>query len=189
MTMTSAGSARPVVGVALRAVLQCMTLLLALLAGSYAQAADTLAAGGLDELADRALMNAILAYYQAEKARDWQTTYALRGARFAAVVPYATYARQMDIDAGGWELVAIDGRSARVDGALTEVTVSFQEDLAHQVAARLLGAELVAPVDTGTSQRYSQTEVTQWTMADGQWIALMPGARQHFVFNERMVWE
>ncbi|CAN0497472.1 unnamed protein product, partial [Phaeothamnion confervicola] len=80
-----------------------MSLLLAVLLGGYAQAADILAASGLEELGDRALINSILTYYQAEKARDWQTTYALRGARFATVVPYETYARQMDLDAAGWE--------------------------------------------------------------------------------------
>ena len=179
-------------GTARRAVtgaLQWMSLILAVLVGGYAQAADTLAASGLDELGDRALIKSILDYYQAEKAHDWQTSYALRGARFATVVPYETYARQMDIDAVGWELTAIDGRNVRVDGAVTEVTVSFQEQLAHHVAVRLLGPALAAPLDTGTPQRYSQTEVTQWTMADGQWVALTPGARQHFVFNERMVWD
>lgn len=174
---------------AVTAALQWTSLIVVMLVGGYAQAADTLAASGLDELGDRALIKSILDYYQAEKARDWQTTYALRGARFAMVVPYETYARQMDIDAAGWELSAIDGRRLRVDGVLTEVTVSFQEDLAHHVAVRLLGAALAAPLDTGAPQRYSQTEVTQWTMADGQWVALTPGARQHFVFNERMVWD
>ncbi len=166
-----------------------IVLLWVALAGGYAQAADTLAASGLDELGDRALIKAILDYYQAEQAHDWQTTYALRGARFATVVPFEAYAHQMDIDAAGWNLIAIDGRSVRVDGALTEVTMSFQEDLGHEVAARLLGQELTSPIDTGMPQRYSQSEVTQWTMDDGQWVALTPGARQHFVFNERMVWE
>ena len=169
--------------------LQWTSLIVALLVGGVAQAADTLAASGLNELGDRALIKSILDYYQAEKAHDWQSTYALRGARFATVVPYQTYARQMDIDAAGWELTAIDGRSVRTDGALTEVKVSFQEQLAHHVAVRLLGPALAAPVDTGVPQRYSQTEVTQWMIEDGQWVALMPGARQHFVFNERMVWD
>lgn len=171
------------------AALQWTSVIVAVLVGGVAQAADTLAASGLDELGDRALIKSILDYYQAEKVHDWQTTYALRGSRFATVVPYETYARQMDIDAVGWELTAIDGRNVRVDGAVTEVTVSFQEQLAHHVAVRLLGPALAAPLDTGTPQRYSQTEVTQWTMADGQWVALTPGARQHFVFNERMVWD
>ncbi len=166
-----------------------MTALLAVLGGGLAQAANMLAASGLDELNDRALIKTILDYYQAEKAHDWHTTYALRGARFAAIVPYDTYARQMDIDASGWDLVAIDGRSVRVDGALTDVTLSFQEDLAHEVAARLLGPELATPLDSSAAQRYSQPEVTQWVMEEGQWVALTPGARQHFVFNERMVWD
>ena len=163
-------------------------MLVAMVCGSLAQAADTLAASGLDELGDQALINAILAYYQAEQAHDWQTTYALRGARFAAVVPYDAYAHQMDIDAGGWALIAIDGRSVRVDGGMTSVTLSFQEDLAQDVAARLLGPELATHAEAGAVQRYSQLEVTQWVMEDGQWVALAPGARQHFVFNERMVW-
>ena len=160
-----------------------------LLASAAAAATDTLAAGGLDELGDQALIKAILDYYAAEKAHDWQTTYGLRGARFAAVVPYETYARQMDLDARGWDLVAIDGRSVRVDGAVTRVTLSFQEDLGHDVAERLLGTELATPSRDGSPQRYSQPEVTQWAMEDGQWVALAPGARQHFVFNERMVWD
>lgn len=160
-----------------------------LLCAGSALADDTLAASGLDELGDRALIKAILDYYQAEKAHDWQTTYALRGPRFAAAVPYETYARQMDIDAAGWELVAIDGRSMRVDGDLTSVTLSFQEDLSHEVAARLLGPEIATPANGSAAQRYSQPEVTLWTVEDGQWIALTPGARQHFVFNERMVWD
>ena len=166
-----------------------LMLWLALAVAPLTQAADTLAVGGLEELGDRTLIQAILTYYQAEKSHDWQTTYALRGARFAAAVPYETYARQMDNDVAGWELIAIDGRSVRVEGVVTSVTVSFQEDLAHDVAARLLGPELAAPSDSGIAQRYSQGEVTQWTVEDGQWIALAPGARQHFVFNERMVWD
>jgi hypothetical protein len=165
-----------------------MAMLLASLVTGLAQAADTLSASGLDELGDQALIKTMLAYYQAEKAHDWQTTYSLRGARFAAVVPYDTYARQMDIDANGWELVGIAGRSIRVDGAVTDVTVSFQEDLAQEVAARLMGPQLATPGNAGTAQHYSQPEVTQWQMEDGQWVALTPGARQHFVFNERMVW-
>ncbi len=166
-----------------------MALCLAMSGAAVAQATETLAASGLDELGDRALIKAILDYYQAEQAHDWQTTYALRGARFAAIVPYEAYARQMDIDATGWALVAIDGRSVRVDGALTGVTLSFQEDLAPDVAARLLGPALATQAQAGAAQRYSQLEVTQWRLEDGQWIALTPGARQHFVFNERMVWE
>lgn len=164
-------------------------MLVLLLGTAAARAADTLAASGLDELGDRALIKAILDYYQAEKTHDWQTAYALRGARFAAVVPFEAYARQMDIDTSGWELVGIDGRSVRVEGNVTRVTLSFQEDLGHEVAARLLGAELASPSRNGAPQRYSQLEVTQWTLEDGQWVALAPGARQHFVFNERMVWD
>lgn len=160
-----------------------------LLCAGSALADDTLAASGLDELGDRTLIKAILDYYQAEKAHDWQTTYALRGPRFAAAVPYEAYVRQMDNDAVGWDLVAIDGRSVRVDGALTSVTLSFQEDLSREVAARLLGPEIAKPASDTAPQRYSQPEVTLWTVADGQWIALTPGARQHFVFNERMVWD
>jgi len=166
-----------------------MTLWSALTATGATQAADTLAASGLDELGDRTLIKAILDYYQAEKAHDWHTTYALRGARFAAVVPFDAYARQMAIDAVGWELIAIDGRSVRVDGGATSVTLSFQEALADDVAARLLGPELASAADSGLPQRYSQPEVTQWVMEDGQWVVLAPGARQHFVFNERLVWD
>lgn len=164
--------------------------LLALLCGAGAARADsTLAASGLDELGDRALIKAILDYYQAERAHDWQTTYTMRGRRFAQVVPFETYARQMDLDTSGWQLVAIDGRSVRVEGEVTSVTLSFQEDLGHEVAARLLGVELATPSSNGAPQRYSQPEVTQWALEDGQWVALAPGARQHYVFNERMVWD
>lgn len=159
------------------------------LGSGLARASDGLAASGLDELGDRDLIKTIVDYYQAEKAHDWQTTYALRGPRFAQIVPYDAYAHQMEIDATGWELAAIDGRSMRVDGAVTSVTLSFQEDLAHDVAARLLGPELASPASGATPQRYSQPEVTQWTREDGQWVAVAPGARQHFVFNERMVWD
>jgi hypothetical protein len=153
------------------------------------QAAGTLAVGGLDELGDASLSQAIVAYYEAEKAHDWQTTYALRGADFAAVVPFENYVRQMEIDAGGWELVAIDGRSVLTEGAVANVTLSFQEELAADVAQRLLGPELASPAQSAQGQRYSQLEVTQWILQDGQWLVLMPGARQHFVFNERMVWD
>ena len=156
---------------------------------SLIQAAEPLAASGLDELGEHRLSRAIVEYYQAEKAHDWPTTYALRGPRFAAIVPFDNYARQMDIDAVGWELVAIDGRSVLIEGALAHVTLSFQEDLAAEVAQRLLGPELASPAQAGRSQRYSQPEVTQWRLENGQWLALMPGARQHFVFNERLVWD
>lgn len=167
----------------------CACGLALLLAASVAAADDMLRAGGLDELGDAALSQAIIDYYQAEQGHDWQATYALRGPRFAAVVPYETYARQMDLDARGWQLVAIEGRTVRVDGGVTSVTLSFQEDLDHDIAARLLGVELGAPADDATPQRYSQPEVTQWAMEEGRWIALMPGARQHFVYNERLVWD
>ncbi len=186
MRMNGAGMAQ--VGVVRQLKSIGLALLLSAVAG-FAHAGDTLAASGLDELGDRALIKTILDYYQAEKAHDWQTTYALRGPRFAAVVPFETYARQMELDAAGWELAAIDARSVRVDGVLTSVTVSFQEDLVHHVAARLLGPELATSAGDGTPQRYSQPELTQWTMEDGRWVALLPGARQHFVFNERMVWD
>ena len=156
---------------------------------SLIQAAEPLAASGLDELGDHRLSRAIVEYYQAEKAHDWPTTYALRGPRFAAIVPFDNYARQMDIDAVGWELVAIDGRSVLIEGALAHVTLSFQEDLAAEVAQRLLGPELASPAQAGRSQRYSQPEVTQWRLENGQWLVLTPGARQHFVFNERLVWD
>ena len=151
--------------------------------------AEPLVASGLEELGDRSLSEAIVAYYAAEKAHDWQTTYALRGARFAATVPFDSYVRQMEIDASGWEWVAIDGRSVLTEGALANVTLSFQEDLSVDVAHRLLGAELASTAQPGRGQRYSQSEVTQWVLADGQWLVLTPGARQHFVFNERMVWD
>lgn len=166
-------------------------LALCLLASSSGslQAAESLAANGLEALGDASLSQAIVTYYAAEKAHDWQTTYALRGPRFAAIVPFENYVRQMDIDAAGWELVAIDGRSVRVEGALTNVTLSFQEDLAAEVAQRLLGPELASPAQAGHGQRYSQPEVTQWVLQNGQWLVLTPGARQHFVFNERMVWD
>lgn len=166
-----------------------LVLCLGLLCGAGpARAGETLAASGLDELGDTGLVQAILAYYEAEKARDWETTYALRGPSFAAVVPFDTYVRQMENDAAGWELVGIDGRSTGVDGAVVNVTLAFQEDLAPEVAARLLGPELAG--DGGDRpQRYTQPELTQWTREQGQWVALAPGARQHFVFNERLVWD
>lgn len=185
MVLNRAGTGRET----LARVLTWMTLWMVLMCACAAQAADFLAASGLDELGDRALIKAILDYYQAEQAHDWQTTYALRGPRFAALVPYETYARQMDSDATGWALVGIDGRSVRVEGGVTSVTLSFQEDLAHEVAVRLLGPELATPAADGAAQRYSQPEVTRWVMEDGQWVALAPGARQHFVFNERLVWD
>jgi hypothetical protein len=153
------------------------------------QAQEPLVASGLDELGDPSLSAAIVAYYQAEKAHDWQTTYALRGPRFATVVPLDNYARQMDNDALGWELIAIEGRTVLVEGTLAQVTLSFQEDLSPEVAQRLLGPELASPVQSGQGQRYSQPEVTQWLLQDGQWLALTPGARRHFVFNERLVWD
>ncbi len=156
---------------------------------SALQAAETLAVGGLDELGDASLSQTIVAYYEAEKAHDWQTTYALRGPRFAAIVPFENYVRQMEIDAAGWELVAIDGRSVLTEGGLAKVTLSFQENLAAAVAQRLLGPELASPPQSGQVQRYSQLEVTQWVLDNGQWLVLSPGARQHFVFNERMVWD
>lgn len=152
-------------------------------------AAESLAASGLEELGDTSLSQAIVAYYEAEKAHDWQTTYELRGPDFAAIVPFENYVRQMEIDAAGWELLAIDGRSVLTEGALANVTLSFQEDLAPAVAQRLLGPELARPALPGQGQRYSQPEVTQWVFDDGRWLVLAPGARQHFVFNERMVWD
>ncbi len=166
-----------------------MALALVVFWSSLVQAGEPLAASGLDELGDHRLSQAIVEYYQAEKAHDWQTTYALRGPRFAAIVPFDNYARQMDIDAVGWQLVAIDGRSVLVEGALVHVTLSFQEDLAVEVAQRLLGPELASPAQANQGQRYSQLEVTQWLLEHGQWRVLAPGARQHFVFNERLVWD
>ena len=152
-------------------------------------AAQSLATSGLEQLGDPSLSQAIVAYYEAEKAHDWQTTYELRGPRFAAIVPFENYVRQMEIDAAGWELLAIDGRSVLTEGALANVTLSFQEALAPAVAQLLLGPELASPSQPGQGQRYSQPEVTQWVFDDGRWLVLTPGARQHFVFNERMVWD
>ena len=149
----------------------------------------SLVASGLEELGDPRLSQAIVAYYQAEKAHDWQITYAMRGPRFATVVPLDTYVSQMDLDARGWELVAIEGRTVMTDGALAQVTLSFREDLAAEVAQRLLGPELAGPLQAGRPQRFSQPEITQWLLQDGQWLALTPGARRHFVFNERLVWD
>lgn len=183
MTGTDQGALRT----ASRAVRQLLCLL-ACWSGAVA-AFEPLLASGLDELGDPRLSAAIVAYYQAEQAHDWPTTYALRGPRFATVVPLGNYTRQMDIDALGWELVAIEGRTVRVEGALAQVTLSFQENLSADVAQRLLGPALTSPVPATHGQRYSQAEVTQWLLRDGQWLALTPGARRHFVFNERLVWD
>ena len=166
-----------------------MTAWLIIAWAALIQAAEPLTASGLDELGDASLSQTIVAYYQAEKAHDWQTTYALRGPRFAAIVPFENYVRQMEIDAAGWELVAIDGRSALQEGGVVNLTLSFQEDLAADVAQHLLGPELAGAAQPGQGQRYSQLEVTQWLLDNGQWRVLTPGARQHFVFNERMVWD
>lgn len=173
----------------MRAALRLALLLLGAWSAGLVLADETLAVSGLDELGDQELIKTILSYYHAEKTHDWQTTYALRGPRFAQVVPYATYARQMEIDATGWDLVGIEGRSASIDDALTNLTLSFQEDLAPNVASRLLGPGLEAVSEGARVQRYSQSELTQWVVEEGQWVALTTGARQHFVFNERMVWD
>ena len=173
----------------MRAALRLALLLFGSWSAGLVLADETLAVSGLNELGDQELIKTILSYYQAEKVHDWQTTYALRGPRFAQVVPYETYARQMDIDAAGWDLVGIEGRSVAVDGAVTNFTLSFHEDLAHEVAVRLLGPGLEAPAPSDRAQRYSQSELTQWVVEEGQWIALTTGARRHFVFNERMVWD
>ncbi|MGE0859930.1 MAG: hypothetical protein AB7P42_12555 [Gammaproteobacteria bacterium] len=162
---------------------------LCLLGARAGQAGDTLAVGGLEELGNPALVQAMLTYYEAEKAGDWETTYALRGPGFARIVPFETYVRQMELDAEGWELLGIEGRSVGGDGAVVSVTLNFSEALEPAVATRLLGPELAGPDPQAVPQRYTQPEVTQWVELDGQWLALAPGARQHFVFNERLVWD
>lgn len=162
---------------------------LCLLGARAGQAGDTLAVSGLDELGNPALVQAMLTYYEAEKAGDWETTYALRGPGFARIVPFEAYVRQMELDAEGWELLGIEGRSVGGDGAVVSVTLNFSEALELAVAARLLGPELVGPGPQSGPQRYAQPEVTQWIEQDGQWLALAPGARQHFVFNERLEWD
>lgn len=162
---------------------------LCLLGARAGDAGETLAVGGLEELGNPALVQAMLTYYEAEKAGDWETTYALRGPGFARIVPFETYVRQMELDAEGWELLGIEGRSVGGDGTVVSVTLNFSEALEPAVAARLLGPELATPESLSGPQRYAQPEVTQWREQDGQWIALAPGARQHFVFNERLVWD
>ncbi len=144
---------------------------------------DKLVVIGTEKLADSALSASIVRYYEAERQRDWSTTYKARPSGYQKLVPFETYKKEMEQGIADWKLKKIEIlESSQLKNGDTAVKIRFHDEFGPQAAQFYFEGRVTQGVNT-------RTETTVWKQADSGWQCVDAAGRGHFPLNGRMVYD
>jgi hypothetical protein len=120
------------------------------------------------------LSERLFAYYELEKQKKWNDTYAYRTPAFRQSVSPKLYVDVMSKNASGWVLKGVKVRRIERLGSIVRVEMEFTET---PPANRY-------PVPVG---ELSTIDCSEWELIDGKWQAWATGGRGYLSMNTAVV--
>lgn len=117
------------------------------------------------------LLAAINEYYSSERDHLWSRTYEFRTPAYRKLVPFSTYARDMEKGSDGWRLLEFTVISIQIDGDRAVSRIRFEESSTKHPTLR---------------GRITMYEDTVWVRKDRRWLCVEPGKRGHLGLNENL---
>jgi hypothetical protein len=131
---------------------------------------------GIEKIANQELATIVEKYYEAERNKDWLTTYKMRSKSYQRLVPFENYKQDMEKGVADWKLLQIEIMdSSYLENGETEIRIRFTEEFGPHAAEVYFGGRVPSGVNT-------RTETTKWIQIDNRWICVDAAQRGHLPY-------
>ena len=123
---------------------------------------------------DNNLIKVASMYLNAEKNKDWDSTYKLRYKEFKESVPVGVYVDQMNKDSSGWKMINYELGEFKISSKKAEVLVKIKEEVPIKLR-----------INKKSSIAFKGT--IKFLCKNGEWLVFDAPSRNHYSLNSAIV--
>ena len=123
---------------------------------------------------DENLINTANLYFDAEKTKNWDSTYKLRYKEFKESVPVGVYIDKMNIESAGWKMIDYKLGDINVSFKKAEILVEIKEEVPDKIRVNKKSFIIFKGI-------------IKFICRNGKWSVLEVPSRNHLSLNSAIV--